>query len=54
MILVTEDVGKDGITAVRVFLIGDESHSDTGDGLGDLDTSVHQGEATSTNGGLGR
>ena len=52
VILITEDVGQDGVTAVRIFLISDKSHSDSGDGLGDLDTGIHQSKATSADGSL--
>ena len=44
VILVTEDVGKDGVAAIRVLLVGDKSHSHTGNRLADLNTGVHKSE----------
>ena len=44
VILVAENVGKDGVAAVRVLLVGDKSHSHTGNRLADLNTGIHKGE----------
>ena len=44
VILVAENVGKDGVAAIRVLLIGDKSHSHTGNRLADLNTGVHKSE----------
>ena len=45
MILVSKNVGKDGITLVGALSVGDKSHCNTCHGLLDLHTGVHQREA---------
>ncbi len=45
VILVTENVGENGIAAVRILLIGDKTHRHTGYRLADLDAGVHECKA---------
>ena len=54
VIFVTEDVRQDRVAVVGTGRIGDESHRDTGHRFADLHTCVHEGEAASADGSLGR
>ena len=48
VILIAEDIGKDGITVVRTLSVGYESHSHTCNRLLDLDARIHKSEAAAT------
>ncbi len=45
VILVSENIGKDGVAVVRMLLVGDEAHGHAGHRFADLHAGVHQGEA---------
>ena len=51
VVLVTEYIGKYGVTVVRALGISDEAHSHTGYRLADLHACVHKGEAAAADGG---
>ena len=52
VVLVAEDVGEDGVAAVRILFIGDQTHCDTGYRLADLYACVHESEAAAADGSL--
>ena len=45
VVLISEDIGEDCVTVVRVSLIGNESHSHSGNRLLDLYAGVHKCKA---------
>ena len=50
MILVTENVGEDGISLIRSVLVGDETHCNAGNRLLDLHSGIHQGKTATAYG----
>ena len=54
VVLVAEDIGQDCVAVIGMLLVGDKAHGNSADHLLDGNAGVHEGEAASADGSLGR